>query len=286
MDLADKDKDKKRIDQSFHNIFFLSDRTGISVEAIGRSLLSQFRDHAYHFTSLPFVDTDSRLDEAIETIRQSRENSGLRPVVFSTLTDPKLRKRLTGEDYFVFDFFATYLSPLQVALHQKASPIAGQVHGMADLGRYLKRMDALNFTLNVDDGLRTRDYEDADIILIGLSRSGKTPTCLYLAMQFSIRAANYPLVEEDLEYPRLPDALQAHRNKLYGLSIDPASLHRIRQARRPDSHYASIEQCRREVQQVELIYRQENIPSLDSSSMSVEELATSLLYKAKLHREF
>ncbi len=269
-----------------HNIFFLSDRTGISVETLGRSLLSQFPDHEYHYTSLPFVDNDKRLDKAISDIRRSREESGLHPVVFSTLTNPDLRQRLLEEDFFVFDFFATYLAPLQDALHQKASPIAGQTHGIADLGRYLDRMDAVTFTLNVDDGLHTRDYAHADIILLGVSRSGKTPTCLYLAMQFGIRAANYPLVDEDLDHPQLPGRLKDYRDKLYGLSIDPATLHRIRQARRPDSRYASIEQCRREVKQVDMLYRQEGIPRLDSSSMSVEELATSLLYKAGLHRKF
>ena len=269
-----------------HNIYFLSDRTGISAETLGRSLLSQFPDHEYHFTSLPFVDSENRLEQAIADIQKTTERSGLRPVIFSTLTNPALRQRLLAEDFFVFDFFATYLAPLQDALHQKASPIAGQMHGIVDLGSYLDRMDAVNFTLNVDDGLRTKEYEHADIILLGVSRSGKTPTCLYLAMQFGIRAANYPLIDEDLEYPRLPDQLGDYRDKLYGLSIDPASLHRIRQARRPDSRYASIEQCRREVKQVDLMYKQEGIPRLDSSSMSVEELATSVLFKAKLHRQF
>jgi hypothetical protein len=267
-----------------HNIFFISDRTGITAETLGRSLLSQFRDHEYKYTSLPFVDTDSKLDKAMEKIRQSMDSNGLLPVIFSTLTNPEHRQRLAEEDYFVFDFFGAFLSPLQDALQQTASPIAGQMHGMTNLNQYLSRMDAVAFTLNVDDGLRTHDYEQADIILLGVSRSGKTPTCLYLAMQFGIKAANYPLVEDDLEYPRLPQALLPHRDKLYGLYIDPATLHRIRQARRPDSRYASIDQCRREVKQVELMYRQENIPTLDSSSMSVEELATSLLYRADLHR--
>lgn len=272
--------------KDFHHIFFLSDRTGITAETLGRSLLTQFRDHEYRYTSLPFVNSDERLDQAIETIRRSTNDNGLRPLVFSTLTQPEHRQRLLEQDFFVFDFFATFLAPLQEALQQTAQPIAGQAHGIADLNRYLSRMDAVTFTLNVDDGLRTRDYDNADIILTGVSRSGKTPTCLYLAMQFGIRAANYPLTEDDLEQPRLPKALQPHRDKIYGLSIDPATLHRIRQARRPDSRYASLEQCRREVRQVEQMYKQERIQTLDSSGMSVEELATSLMFKAGLRRKY
>jgi len=273
-------------DSNSRHVFFISDRTGITAEKLGRSLLTQFPEHDYIFTSLPFVNTDERLQRAIETIREAGTDNGPRPVVFSTLTEPAHRQRLLEQDFSVFDFFATFLTPLQEALQQTASPIAGRTHGISDLNRYLNRMDAVNFTLNVDDGLRTRDYDHADIILIGVSRSGKTPTCLYLAMQFGIRAANYPLTEDDLEQPRLPAPLRPHRDRVHGLSIDPATLHRIRQARRPGSRYASMEQCRREVRQVELMYKQERIPTLDSSGMSVEELATSLMYKAGLKRAY
>ncbi len=266
-------------------VFFVSDRTGITAEALGRSLLTQFNRGDCRYSELPYVDTEEKLSDIIGLIK-SAKNDSRQIIVFSTLSDKAHRQRLINEDFFVLDLFATCLPPLQVAMHQHSSPAIGQTHGMGDQNQYLARMDAVNFTLNVDDGLRTRDYEHVDIILAGVSRSGKTPTCLYLAMQFGIRAANYPLVEEDLEKGRLPDALKPWKAKLYGLAIDPISLQKIRQSRMPDSRYASMEQCRKEIKLVETLYRRENITVVESSSMSVEELATTLMQKAGLRRQF
>jgi regulator of PEP synthase PpsR (kinase-PPPase family) len=269
-----------------HSIFFISDRTGITAETLGRSLLTQFDEHAFQFIMLSYVDSDEKIENAIRRIRRAHYDSGRRPLVFSTLIDDEHRNRLAQEDFFVFDFFGSFLPALQDALQQEAHPTIGQAHGIHDLNQYLARMDAVTYSLNADDGLRTKDYENAEIILVGVSRSGKTPTCLYLAMQFGIHAANYPLVDEDLEQPRLPSPLQAYRDRIYGLSIDPVTLHRIRQSRRPDSRYASLEQCRREVRLANDMYRNERIPFLDSASMSVEEMATSLMNKTGLQRHF
>ena len=266
-------------------VFFVSDRTGITAEALGRSLLTQFHEDNRRFTVLPYVDTDEKIDAAIKQIDTVMQN-GQRVVVFSTLSNETLRQKLINKDFFVLDLFATCLPSLQSALHQHSSPVIGHTHGILDKNQYLTRMDAVNFTLNVDDGMRTKDYQQADIILAGVSRSGKTPTCIYLAMQFGIRAANYPLVSEDLEKARLPDALKQWKKKTFGLIIDPVSLHKIRQSRMPDSSYASVEQCRKEVRLVETLFRQENITAVESSSMSVEELATSLMQKADLKRQF
>ncbi len=266
-------------------VFFVSDRTGITAEALGRSLLTQFNRGDCRYTELPYVDSEEKLSELIQQIKAVK-NEGRQIIVFSTLSDKTHRQRLINEDFFVLDLFATCLPPLQVAMHQHSSPVIGQTHGMGNQNQYLARMNAVNFTLNVDDGLRTKDYEHVDIILAGVSRSGKTPTCLYLAMQFGIRAANYPLVDEDLEKGRLPDVLKPWKTKLYGLAIDPISLQKIRQSRMPDSRYASIEQCRKEIKLVDILYRQENIAVVESSSMSVEELATTLMQKAGLRRQF
>lgn len=266
-------------------VFFVSDRTGITAEALGRSLLTQFNKGVCRYTVLPYIDTEEKLSARIEQIKAVK-NTDRQIIVFSTLSDKNLCQRLMTEDFFVLDLFATCLPPLQSAMHQHSSPAIGQTHGMGDQNQYLARMDSVNFTLNVDDGLRTKDYQHADIILAGVSRSGKTPTCLYLAMQFGIRAANYPLVDEDLEKGRLPDALKQWKAKLYGLAIDPDSLQKIRQSRMPDSRYASIEQCRKEIKLVEDLYQQENITVVESSSMSVEELATTLMQKAGLRRQF
>lgn len=266
-------------------VFFVSDRTGITAEALGRSLLTQFNKDDCRYTMLPYIDTDEKITTAIHQIHAAKRDKR-QVIVFSTLTSTEQRQRLINEDFFVLDLFAACLPPLQSAMQRHSSPAIGQTHGMGDQNHYLARMDAVNFTLNVDDGLRTKDYEHADLILAGVSRSGKTPTCLYLAMQFGIRAANYPLVEEDLDDGRLPDVLKPWKKKLYGLVIDPVSLQKIRQSRMPDSRYASIEQCRKEIRQADTLYRQEKISIIESSSMSVEELATTLMQKAGLQRQF
>jgi regulator of PEP synthase PpsR (kinase-PPPase family) len=213
---------------------------------------------------LPYIDTEEKLSTAIQQIHAAK-NDTRQVIVFSTLASKDQRQRLINEDFFVLDLFATCLPPLQSAMQRHSSPAIGQTHGMGDHGmgdqnQYLARMDAVNFTLNVDDGLRTKDYEDADLILAGVSR--------------------------DLDKGRLPDALKAWKKKLYGLVIDPVSLQKIRQSRMPDSRYASIEQCRKEIRQADTLYRQEKIPVVESSSMSVEELATTLMQKAGLQRQY
>ena len=266
-------------------VFFISDRTAITAEALGRSLLTQFDQDDCQFTMLPYIDTEEKLATVIDRL-EAAKNDTHQVVVFSTLASKPLRHQLRKGSFFVMDFFSTCLPPLQAAIHRHSSPRIGQTHGMGDHSHYLARMDAVNFTLNVDDGLRPKDYEEADIILAGVSRSGKTPTCLYLAMQFGIRAANYPLVDEDLDKGRLPAVLMPWKRKLYGLAIDPISLQKIRHSRMPDSRYSSIEQCRKEVQQVESLFKQHRIPVVESSSMSVEELATTLMQKAGLQRQF
>jgi len=266
-------------------VFFVSDRTGITAESLGRSLLTQFSACDCRYTEMPYIDTEEKLSGVIEQI-QSAKNDNRQTIVFSSLSDESQRQRLIEQEFFVLDLFDRCLPPLQAAMKLHSSPVIGQTHAMGDHNQYLVRMDAVNFTLNVDDGLRTKDYEHADIILAGVSRSGKTPTCLYLAMQFGIRAANYPLVEEDLEKGRLPEALKLWKTKLYALAIDPVSLEKIRQNRMPDSRYSSLEQCQKEVKLVDSLYQQENIPVVESSSMSVEELATTLMQKAGLQRQF
>lgn len=271
--------------QSSLEVFFVSDRTGITAEALGRSLLTQFDEDSRNYTVLPYIDTAEKIAAVIKQINAVKKNDG-HVIVFSSLSNENHRQQLINNDFFVLDLFATCLPPLQSALQQQSSPAIGQTHGIRDHAQYLTRMEAVNFALNVDDGLQTKNYQQAEIILVGVSRSGKTPTCLYLAMQFGIRAANYPLLDEDLESGHLPTVLKPWKNKLYGLVIDPDSLHRIRQARLPDSRYASLEQCRKEIKLLQNMYRQEQVTVVESSNMSVEELATSLMHKAGLRRQF
>ena len=257
-------------------VFLLSDHTGITVEKLARSLLSQFSGLEFDIHSLPFVDSPEAIRAAVVRIDASAGLQGVPPLVFATLIDPGLRELLHACRGQVFDIYAALLQPVADALHLEATPRLGRTHGRADNG-YLDRIGALEFALATDDGVAVKRYQDADVILVGLSRSGKTPTSLYLALQYGLRAANDPLTEEDLDSPRLPERLQAFRHKLVALRIEPERLHRVREQRRPDSPYASLAQCRYEVRQLETLLSGLDIPVLDSSRMSVEELAASVV---------
>ncbi len=260
-------------------VYFLSDRTGITAEALGKSLLTQFDHIQFERHTLAFVDNPQRAAEALQQIRQGAQSSGQRPMVFSTLMQPELRAVFAAADVFWIDFFDTFIAPLELELNAKSSGAVGKSHAMSDA--YQQRMDAVNFTLGHDDGLG-QHLELADIILLGISRCGKTPTCLYLALQNGLRAANYPLTPDDFADAHLPAPLRPYQAKLFGLSISPERLAQIRQERQPDSDYASINTCRSELRQAEALFKKYGIAYLDITTMSIEEIAASILHQAGL----
>lgn len=263
---------------------FLSDRTGITAETLGLSLISQFE--GIHFTqvTLPFVDSIEKAHEATNRINQSKSANGVKPIVFATIVNPEIRHILQKCDAYYIDFFDTFLPGLENELQTKSANVMGRSHGVGNTHSYNTRIEAVNFALNYDDGARTSGYDSADVILVGVSRCGKTPTSLYLAMQFGIRAANYPFTDDDLHATTLPKALRPHRSKLFGLTIDPKRLHAIRQGRSPNSNYANLEQCQKEIQAVEDLFHHEKIPFLSSTNLSIEELATKLMVISGLER--
>lgn len=263
-------------------IFFISDSTGITVETLGRSLLTQFDSQSFHQTTLRYVDSPQRVQEACEKINQAARETGLRPIVFSTLVDAQLREVLSESEGLIMDFMAPFVAPLAQELGVAASEAVGQSHGVKQETLYTERIDAVNFALQHDDGMSTQNYSQAEIILTGVSRSGKTPTCLYLALHYGIYAANYPLVEEDLATEQLPVCLKDHKEKLFGLTIAPERLHGIRTARKAGSRYASLEQCRTELRQAESLYRVCQLHYLDVTTKSVEEIATNILQDTAL----
>lgn len=258
-------------------VFFVSDRTGITAETLGRSLLTQFPGTDFEITNIPFVTNQLAAEKAAATIRGARERDGVAPLVFSTLTDPATQFIISSCNDYVFDLFGTFIEPLEDALGMESSHTAGRMHGIGNVGEYERRLSALNFTLNHDDGLSTRDISVSDIVLIGVSRCGKTPTCLYLAMHYSISASNYPLTDDDFESPRLPEVLENCRTKLYGLTIVPEQLSRIRHERRPDGAYSQLGQCRAEVAQAEALFHHEKIPFIDTTTISIEEIAATIV---------
>jgi [pyruvate, water dikinase]-phosphate phosphotransferase / [pyruvate, water dikinase] kinase len=265
-------------------VFFISDGTGITAETLGHALLTQFEAIECREITLPFIDTPERAAMALEWIDRTAREDGIRPIVFTTLIDTSLREIIEGSRALVLDLFRVFMRPLEAELGKISSHVKGRSHGLVDKDSYDIRIEAINFTLNHDDGASTQQYRDAEVILIGVSRAGKTPTCLYLAMQFGIRAANYPLTEEDLSKGTLPHVLRPFRSHLYGLTINPDRLHKIRTTRCPNSTYASLSQCKREATEAEEIFCTERIPFLNTTSASIEEIAAHILQETGLKR--
>ena len=265
-------------------VFYVSDGTGITAETIGHSLLTQFSGIRFMSDRLPFIDTLEKATEAAAKIRHAGETAGMRPVVVSSCVDPALTAVLAQSGALMLDIFAPFIGPLERELGQTRQPRVGHAHGMVDFETYHRRINAMNYALAHDDGARL-DYGDADLVLVGVSRAGKTPTCVYLALHHGVRAANYPLTPEDLESECLPALLRQHRHKLFGLTIDPARLHQIRQERRPNSRYAQLDTCRREVAQAEAMMRREGIEMLSTTHASIEEISSRVMEHLGINRE-
>lgn len=265
-------------------VFFVSDQTGVTAETMGHSLLTQFDAASYRAITLPFVSGAEKAEEARRRIDATGVADGVRPVIFSTLVNDLERDIVKQSKALFLDFFDAFLAPLEAEFQVKGSHAAGRAHGMADLDSYNARINATNFALANDDGGKSREYEQADVILVGVSRSGKTPTCLYLALQYGVFAANYPLTDDDLESGGMPAALQPHRRKLYGLTIRPDRLQQIRNERRPDSRYSSAAQVQYEVRTAEQMLQRFGIPFIDTTDCSVEEISSRILHRTGIQR--
>jgi regulator of PEP synthase PpsR (kinase-PPPase family) len=270
--------------ESLRSVFFISDGTAITSETLGRSILSQFPNVPFETRVIPYVDTLERADEAVNQINLARQRDGHRPLVFDTIVDPVIRERINAADAFNLDIYEGLIGKIADEIQVEPAPHTGHAHGDVDSETYKARIDAVHFALDNDDGARTTHYDAADIILIGVSRSGKTPTSLYLALQFGIRAANYPLTEDDLFENSLPKALKPYKDKLFGLVIDTDRLVKIRNERRAGSRYASYQQCQQELRAIQGIYISQGVPNIDVSTMSIEEIATRILQMTGLKR--
>jgi regulator of PEP synthase PpsR (kinase-PPPase family) len=264
--------------------FFLSDQTGVTAETLGHSLLVQFDAQKFRQVTLPFIDTEDKARAAVKRIDEACEKDDLRPIVFSTLVQPECRKIVRQSRGLHLDIFDAFLESLEVELQERPSHKLGQAHGMSDLNAYMKRIEATNYALANDDGGIDRNYDQADVILIGVSRSGKTPTCLYLALQYGVYAANYPLTEEEFESGKLPDILLKHRRKLYGLTISSERLRQIRKERRPMGRYASVQQVRYELREAEKLFKRYDIPHVDTTKFSIEEISSRILDSTGVER--
>jgi hypothetical protein len=258
-------------------VFFVSDGTGITAETFGTLILAQFDALKFRLRRIPFVDTMEKADDAANIIESQFQEDGKRPIVFSTLVNTKILGRIKQIKALHLDMFQTFVEPLERELNIKSSHTIGRFHHATDSDAYKSRIEAINFSLAHDDGQSVKNLSDANVILIGVSRSGKTPTSLYLAMQHGLKVANCPLIPEDFERNTLPSTIVPFKKKLFGLTIDPDRLSQIRHERRPGSKYASIENCRMEVSSAEVLMKREHIPWLSTTTKSIEEIATTIL---------
>ena len=269
--------------KSARTVFFVSDGTGITAETFGHAVLTQF-DLRFRQVRLPFIDTVDKAYDAVRKINDVFRADGQRPIVFSTLVKPDLSAVIQKAEGMHMDLIQTFVAPLEQELGVKSTHTIGRSHNIVDSEEYKNRIEAINFSLAHDDGQSHKNLAAADVILVGVSRSGKTPTSLYLAMQYGIKAANYPLIPDDFERGKLPSSLPPFREKIFGLSITPERLSEIRHERRAGSKYASIENCRYEVNEAELMMKREGIRWLSSTTKSIEEIATTILQEIKPDR--
>ncbi|WP_344764394.1 posphoenolpyruvate synthetase regulatory kinase/phosphorylase PpsR [Actimicrobium antarcticum] len=261
-------------------VFFVSDGTGITAETFGHAVLTQF-DLRFRQIRMPFIDSVDKAHDAARRINDAFKAEGKRPIIFSTLIQAELSKIIEASNGMVMDLIHTFVIPLEQEFGVKSTHTVGRSHNIADSDDYKNRIEAINFSLAHDDGQSHKNLAMADVILVGVSRSGKTPTTLYLAMQYGIKAANYPLIPEDFERGKLPSGLLSFKDKIFGLSIAPDRLSEVRNERRPGSKYASLENCRYEINEAEAMMRREGIQWMSSTTKSIEEIATMILQEIK-----
>ncbi|HJW06348.1 MAG TPA: pyruvate, water dikinase regulatory protein [Rhodanobacter sp.] len=264
-------------------VFFISDSTGITAETIGNSILAQFEGVRFDKHRLPFTDNAHKAETAALRIKTNYAQSGQRPIVVNTMADRALCEIVAASGALMLDVFAPFIGPLEDELGTKRTGLVNRSHGLVDFDKYEARINATNYALSHDDGIDV-NYAEADLILVGVSRSGKTPTCLYMALHYGVSAANYPLTDEDLEKLELPARLRPYQDRLYGLTIDPVRLAQIREQRRAGSRYATLQQCRWELEQADRLMRQAGIPSLNTTHVSIEEIASKIFDRFGIER--
>ncbi|MBN8736275.1 MAG: kinase/pyrophosphorylase [Xanthomonadales bacterium] len=264
-------------------VFFVSDSTGITAETIGNSILAQFEGVKFDGHRIAFVDNREKAEAAALRIKTVYAQNDERPIVVNTVVDPQLCEIIAESGALMIDVLAPFIGTLELELGTRRSGAVNRAHGLVDFNQYEARINATNYALAHDDGIDV-DYSQADVVLIGVSRVGKTPTCLYMALHYGVRAANYPLTEEDLEHDRLPKRLEPCRNRLFGLTIDPLRLAQVREARRPGSAYAKLDRCKRELVLADQIFRRENIPSLNTTHTSIEEIGSKIMAHLGIER--
>ncbi len=262
-------------------VYFVSESTGITAETMGHSLLSQFDTVDFEQVYMPYINTEARAQALCQRMEEAHARDGVRPLVFATMLDQEIGEIIKQGNCFYLELFEHFVEPLSVELGIAPSRKSGRSHAITKPSSYTKRIDAINFAMANDDGVRPDNFRYADVVLVGVSRSGKTPTCLYLSMHYGLRAANYPVTEEDFERGDLPAELIQAKTRVFGLTIDPQRLQAIREERRPGSEYASAERCRRDIREAQSMFKRHDIPVLNTTSQSIEEISSHILRAVK-----
>ena len=265
-------------------VFFVSDSTGITAETLGNALLVQFPDFDFERHVLPFTDSVEAARRAVGIIRAAADGSAVKPIVFVTVRAAGVAEEFQDAPGEIIDLLGPHLTHLEEALDTIRTGEATEYHRVGDLARYHERIDAVEYTFAHDDAQSLRHIDRADLIIVAPSRCGKTPTAMYLALQYGLRVANYPLTDDDTPGV-MPEAIAPYRDRLFGLTTTAQRLSQVRGERRPGSGYASLARCRTELRDAETLYRDNGIPFINSHAMSVEEMASIILTTMKLrHR--
>ena len=259
-------------------VCFISDSTAITAETLGLSLLSQFPELEYEQRHIPFVNTPHRAENLLAELKQAEQTYGKRILLFATLPDEKINNILQQAPGHYYELFNRFVSQLSRDLKISSTTETGMHHGLTNVQDYDTRMDVVNYALAHDDAMSFKHLDQADVILLGVSRSGKTPTCLYLALHYGLRAANYPLTADDFAHDDLPEVLKKHQDKLIGLTISAHRLTALRDKRRANSQYASLKTCQTEVKKALELFKRYHLTVLDSTSRSIEELAAKIAH--------
>ncbi len=262
-------------------VFFVSESTGITAETMGHSLLSQFPHLEFTYLQRPYVDSEEKAQKLVEEIGRVSKEQGFKPMVFATMPEENINHILDKADCHYYEVFENFLDKIGKDLHAKPTRESGLSHGLINEKTYDARIDALNFTLKHDDAMVLKTIDQADVIIVGVSRSGKTPTSLYLALKFGVKVANYPITEDDFSRHSLPEVLIENRHKLIATTIKAKRLSSIRKKRMPNSDYASIETCKSEISKAKKLYEQYNLEPIDVTKRSIEELSAIIIKKFK-----
>ena len=261
--------------------FFVSESTGITAETLGHSLLSQFDTVDFEQIYMPYINTILRAKALTVRMQEAADRDGDRPLVFGTMLNTEIRDVIKSGNCFYIELFEGFVEPLSEELGIAPSRQSGRSHAITKPSYYTKRIEAINFAMNNDDGVRPDNFPQSDVVITGVSRSGKTPTCLYLAMHYGLRSANYPITEEDFEVGDLPKEVWAVKDKLFALTIDPQRLQMIREERLAGSEYASLKRCQADIRQAQGMFKRLGVPVMNTTNQSIEEISTRILRALK-----